>query len=143
MEGQQMKLYELLEEFIILQLPSQPSLKFRGDIALGNFQVARFSDLYCEVIFLTTGESLRLEKELVLLCSSFYKSREEEIVRAEDVVGSELWELVVICSRIMTQKDIDPTRLKNTGKLRNWIKERFKISLGPVTYFSRDNIIKI
>ena len=138
-----MKLYELLEEFIILQLPSQPSLKIRGDIALGNFQVARFSDLYCEVIFLTTGESLRLEKELVRLCSSFYKSREEEIVRAEDVVGSELWELVVICSRIMTQKDIDPTRLKNTEKLRNWLKERFKISLGPVTYFSRDNIIKI
>lgn len=143
MEEVQMKLLELLEEYIVLQWPGEKKIKLKGDIALGDFQIARFSELYCEVIFLTTGESLRLEKELVGLCYGFYKSRQDEIVRAEDVLGSSLWELIIVCSRIMAGNTIKPEKLKNTEKLRDWIKERHKINLGPLVYNSRDNTVKI
>lgn len=138
-----MKLLELLEEYVILQFPSAPRLKLRTDLALGDWQIARFSELYCEVFFLTTGESLRIEKDLLRLCSFFYSSRSDEIVRAEDTKDSALWELIVLSSRIISGKSIDPRRLKSTKKFRIWFKERFNLDFGPLIYFSREDTIKI
>jgi hypothetical protein len=138
-----MKLLDLFEEYIILQYPSSEKLRMKLDVALGDFQLARFSDFYCEVFFLTTGESLKIEKELLRLCSGFYKSRGEEIVRAEDTKDSALWELVVICFRIMSGNSINPRQLKDTEELRKWIKEKTGYNFGPLLYFSKEQTIKL
>jgi hypothetical protein len=138
-----MKLLELLEEFIILQY-QRNKIKLKSlDVALGNFQIARFSEFYCEVFFLTTGESLKIEKELINLCSSFYKAREEEIIHTIDTPGSVLWELIIVCSRIMNGDSIDPGRLKNTEEFRLWFKDKFNYTFEPLIYFSRENTIMI
>ena len=138
-----MKLLELLEEYIVLQYPQDRFPKIRRDLELGDYQLVRFGDFYSEVFFLTCGESLKIENKLLHVCSGFYKSRGEEIIRAEDVSGSSLWELIVVCSRIMDGNSIDPGRLKNTEALRSWFRDRFNWNIGPVIYFSRDDVIKL
>lgn len=138
-----MKLLELLEEYIVLQYPHDSFPRIRRDLELGDYQIARFGDFYSEIFFLTCGESLKIENKLLHVCSGFYESRSEEILRAEDVEDSSLWELIVVCSRIMAGNSIDPGRLKNTEALRSWFHDRFGWNLGPVIYFSRDNVIRI
>ncbi len=138
-----MKLLGLLEEYIVLQYPKNPFPKIKRDIELGDFQIVRFGDFYSEVFFLTCGESLKIENKLLHICSDFYKCRSEEILRTSDVDGSSLWELIVVCSRIMDGNSIDPGRLKNTKELRSWFLDRFNLDIGPVIYFSRDKVIEI
>lgn len=138
-----MKLLNLFEEYMVLGYPNEPDIDYDCDIELEDWQIARYRPEDCEIIFLSTGESLFIDKELLKICSSFYRSRCEEIIRAEDIKNSALWELIKVCTRIVNRCSIDPEKLENTEEIRTWLKEKFDIKVNPLMYISRDKTIKL
>jgi len=138
-----MKLLEMLEEYIVLRYPDDPDVPVNCDIELGEWQLARYRVCDCEIIFLSTGESLYIDRKLLKMCSGFYKSSNNQIMKAEDLKNSALWELIKICTRIVNNYSIDPERLKNIDEFRTWLKDKFNIDINPILYISRTKTLKL
>ena len=140
MEMQQLTLLSLFHEYLTLEIP--PHLPYKNiDIELGELMISRWGCFYCEVINLLTGECIRFQKDLISLCYGFYSSRGEEIVRLKETPGSPLWSVIVVSVRIITRSPIDPSRLKSTKEIREWLKSTHKIDIEPITYKKNGEII--
>lgn len=141
---QQMTLLDLLNEYLILGYPDCPKIPYTNiDIELGDLSIARWNSSFCKVIYLTNGDSLLIQKELIRLCNGFYDKRGDEIVRIKETPGSSLWELIIASKRILGKKSVDPRRLKDTTDLRTWLKNNHNIIIEPILYNTHNEIIVI
>jgi len=142
----QITLLDLLNEYITLGYPSCQNIPYYNldqELDGGDLTILRWGVSYCEVIYLTNGSLLLLQKELIKLCSGFYNSRGEEIVRLKETPGSSLWELIIVSENILNRKYVDPFKLKSTKDLRDWLETKHKIIIDPILYISRNETIII
>jgi len=147
METPQPMLLDLFDEYITLEYNKYSSNQFHGnkqiDTELGELIISRWDNYYCKVINLTNGELLRIPCEFIRLCYGFYKSRGEEIVRLKDTPKSPLWDIIVVSVRIMEKKPVNPSRLRDTENIRDWLNTKHNIKIEPIIYFKGTLVIKL